>query len=119
MTLKIPVRPDVEARFRSEAAHAGLPVEQLAARRLEEAELLWRIRSAAPRTETRELHRLLRKRNAGMLVATERERLVVLLDERELRAAQRLEDLARLSQLSGISLRSLMDRLGIAPVRSP
>jgi len=83
-----------------------------------EAELLWRIRTAVPEAETRELHRLLR-RQAGTLTAAEEERLRTLLDAREQRSAERLEDLAQLSRLRGIAVRPLMERLGIRPIPGP
>src|SRR5437588_11807497 len=110
MALEVPVQPEMESRIRDEASAHGLPAGQLAARRLEEAELLWRIRTATPDSETRELHRLLRKRRAGTLNDEESDRLTALLDERESRAGQRLDDLRRLSQLSGMPLTALMDR---------
>ena len=119
MTLSVLLEPEIEQRFRSEAAHAGLTVEQLAARRMEEAELLWRIHSAAPESETQELHSLLRKQRAGNLNEKNQTKLNSLLDARELRTSQRLEDLTKLSQLSGIPLRQLMDQLGISPIASP
>jgi hypothetical protein len=109
----------MEQRFREEAVRAGLPVEQLAARRLEEAELLWQIHSAAPESETRRLHQLLRKNRSGRLSPAEETELSNLLDDRESRSARRLRDLARLSQLTGMPLPLLMDRLGITPTQAP
>jgi hypothetical protein len=117
--LTITLQPEVEARFRAEAAREGLTVEQLAARRLLEADLLWRIRTAAPETETRELHRLLRRRKAGTLTEDEQARLQNLLDEREQRGTQRLEDLAQLSRPRAIPVRHFMERLGIRPIPAP
>ena len=119
MVLEVPIQPEMEARFRHEAADDGVAVEDLAARRIAEADLLWRIRSVAPSSETRELHRLLRKRRAGRLGEDEKAKLASMLDERENRAAQRLEDLTALSRLSRIPLKSLMDRLGISPIQGP
>ena len=119
MTLTITLQPDMEARFRAEAIHAGTTPEQLAAQRLLEVELLWRIRIATPETETRELHRLLRRGKAGTLRQDEHVRLQTLLDAREERAAQRLEDLIQLSRLRAIPVRQLMDHLGICPLPTP
>jgi hypothetical protein len=119
MALVIPIQAEAEERIRDEASRAGMPVEQLAARRLEEADMLWRIHSAAPDSETRLLHRLLRKSRAGMLDPAGRAKLSSLLDEREQRAARRLHDHGTLSRLSGIPLQSLMDRLGISPITAP
>src|SRR5262249_45987515 len=115
----ITLQPEMEARFRAEAAREGLTLEQLAMRRLLEADLLWRIRTAAPEAETQELHRLLRRRKAKTLPAPEQARLQSLLDEREQRAAQRLEDLTQLSHLRRMPVRQLMEQLGIRPIPSP
>ena len=89
MPLTITLQPDMEARIRDEAVHAGMSPEQLAAQRLLEAELLWRIRAAAPEMETREFHRLLRRSKAGTLNHDEQVQLQTFLDEREESAAQR------------------------------
>lgn len=116
MTLTITLEPEVEARFREEAIREGLTIEQLTAHRLLEAELLWRIRTAVPEPETRLLHRLLRQRKSGALTEMEQNRLQTLLDEREERGAQRLHDLAQLSQLRSLPVRQLMEQLGIRPL---
>ena len=116
MTLTITLQPDMETRFRDEALHAGISPKQLASQRLLEAELLWRIRAAAPETETREFHRLLRRSKAGTLNHDEQTRLQILMDEREERAAQRLEELTQLARLRALPVRGLMERLGIRPL---
>jgi len=109
----------MEARFREEAARQGLTVEQLAERSLLENDLLWRIRTAAPEAETRELHRLLQRRKSGTLTQEKQARLQTLLDEREQRGAQRLEDLTQLSRLHNMPVRQLMELLGIRPIPAP
>jgi hypothetical protein len=119
MALTITLEPELEARFRDEAARAGMTLEQMATHRLLEAELLWRIRTAAPETETRQLRRLLRRRKAGVLTDAEQTRLQMLLDEREERGAQRLLDLGTLSHLRSMPVRQLMDQLGIRPLPTP
>ncbi len=119
MALTITLQPDIEQRFREEAARSGLSMDQLAAQRIMEAELLWRIRTAAPDPKTRLLHKLLRRQHSGTLTQLERHKLQTLLDEREERSAQRLQDLAQLSKLRSISVRELMSELGISPVVSP
>jgi len=119
MTLTVDLQPEIEARLRGEAARAGLTLEQLAVQRLMEADLLWRIRTSAPEAETRELHRLLRRSRAGRLTEQERARLSALLDEREERAARRLQDLAQLARLRATPVRRLMDQLGIRPLSTP
>jgi hypothetical protein len=119
MALTIILQPEVEARMRDEAARDGLTVEQVTARRLLETDLLWRIRTAAPEAETRELHRLLRRRRVVSLTEAEQARLQTLLDEREMRAAERMQDLAQLSQLRSMPVRQLMEQLGIRPLSTP
>jgi hypothetical protein len=119
MTLTITLQADIEERFREEAASYGLTPEQLVARRLLEAELLWRILTATPEPETHQLHRLLRKRKSKPLTDAEQTRLQSLLNEREERGAQRLQDLALLSHLRGMPVRQLMEHLGIHPLATP
>lgn len=119
MALTITLQPEIEARFRDEAAREGVTLEQLAAQRLFEAELLWRIRTAAPEPETRQLHRLLRRRKAGTLTEAEQTQLQTLLDEREEHAAQRLQDLAHLARLRSLPVRRLLEQLGIRPLPTP
>ena len=118
VALTITLQPEFEKQFREEAASAGLTAEQLATQRLVEAELLWRIRTAAPDTDTRRLHRLLRRNRAGTISESERISLLSLLDERENRAARRIEDLTQLSSLRSIPVSEIMEQLGIRPVVS-
>jgi len=119
MTLTITLEPEIEARFRDEAAREGLTLEQLTSQRLLEAELLWRIRAIASESETRQLHRLLRQRKNGVLTEKEQVQLQMLLDDREQRGAQRLQDLAQLSHLRSTPVRQLMEQLGIRPLATP
>jgi hypothetical protein len=119
MDLTITLQPEFEARFREEARHVGVTVEQLVAQRAIEAELLWKIRLATPETETRTLHHLLRKRKKGTLAAEEQSQLQALLDDREQRGTQRLEDLTHLARLRGVPVRQLMEQLDIHPIPAP
>ena len=119
MSLILTLPGTLEDRFKAAAQREGVPVEVLAARRLEESELLWRIRIAAPEDETRELHKLLRKQNGRPLTDAERERLLTLIDAREQLAAQRMEDLGALARLRGLPVRELMNQLGIRPIPGP
>ena len=114
MALTITLEPESEARFRDEAARLGVTLEELAAQRLQEADLLWRIRIAAPVAENRLLHRLIRRSRANTLSETEQDELQTLLDQREERGAQRLRDLGFLSELRSTPIRRLMDQLGIS-----
>lgn len=119
MTLTITLQPEVEQRFREEAQREGLTLEQLATQRLTEAELLWRIRTASPEPETKQLHRLLRKQKSRPLSPQEQEQLQTLLDIREERGGQRLHDLALLAHLRSLPVRELMEQLGIQPIATP
>ena len=116
MALTITLQPEYEAQFRVEAQRAGIPLEQWIAQRTLETELLWRIRLATLETETRTLHRLLRKQKTKPLTDEEQQKLQQIIDERELRGAQRLEDLIQLARLRGISVSVLMDQMGIRPI---
>ena len=119
MSLTVTLAPEDEARIREDAVREGLSPEQLAAQRLLEAELLWQIHTSAPESETRELHRLLRRRKARRLNEGEQARLQTLLDQREERTAQRLQHLAQLSRLRSIPVWQLMEQLGIRPIPTP
>jgi hypothetical protein len=119
MSLTINIEPESEARLREEAASLGLSVEQLTAQRLVEAEMLRRIRSSAPKPETQLLHRLLRRRKSHTLSEEEHAQLQSLLDGREERTAQRLQDLGHPSQLRRLPVRRLMEQLGIRPIAAP
>ena len=119
MALTITLQPEFETRFRNEALSTGLPVEQLIVQRVLEAELLWKIRLATPDAETRTLHRLLRKQKTSTLSETEQSQLQTILDEREQRSAERLQDLTQLAHWRGVSVRQLMEQLGIHPIPTP
>ena len=119
MATTITLTGTLEDLFRAAAQREGVSIEALAERRLEESELLWRIQTAAPSSETREFHRLLRLQRNGALTELDRETLLELIDRRERRAAQRMEDLAALARLRRISVRELMDQLGIRPIATP
>ena len=110
---------NLEDVFLKIALSEGVSVEVIAARRLEESELLWRIRTVASEDETQTLHRLLRKQKNRTLSKEEQAQLLVLLDARELQAAQRMEDLATLARLRNLPVRELMNKLGIAPLPTP
>jgi hypothetical protein len=115
MTLTIPIAPEMADRFRMEAAREGVSVEVLAARRLEEAELVHRIVNYFPLTENREMRSLVARRTAGTLTQEQQERLIQLARLREERNAQRHADIIVLASLRGISPRVLMTELGIRP----
>jgi hypothetical protein len=122
MPLTVDLQPEIEARLRAEAVRAGVTLEQLAAQRLMEADLLWRIRTSTPEAETRELHRLLRRSRAERLTEPDRVRLGALLDEREARAARRLPPSARTPSKtlpSRVRIATTANRMIAAPATRP
>lgn len=119
MTLTITLQPEIEERFREESIRNGVSLEQLTSQRLMENELLWRIRTAAPDSESRLLHRLLKRQKTGTLTSDESLTLQNLLDIREEKTAQRLQELIQLSQLRTIPLTEMMEQLGIHPIPTP
>lgn len=82
---------------------------------LTESELLLRVNEPIPATTQARFDQLVAKRDAGTLSADEHTDLLTLVDEIELRDADRIAALADLAQLRGISLESLMEDLGIHP----
>jgi Glu-tRNA(Gln) amidotransferase subunit E-like FAD-binding protein len=119
MPTTITLPHNLEDVFQKMALSEGVSVEVIAARRLEESELLWRIRTVAPEEETRLLHRLLRKQRQKTLTDAQHTQLLALLDVREQQAAQRMEDLATLARMRNLHVRELMNKLGIAPIIAP
>lgn len=117
MATTITLTGDLEARFRADAQREGIPIEALATRRLEEAELLQRILSCFPEAETRAFRSLVAKRGAGTLTPAERERLTAIAHRREERNAQRFADILALAKLRGVPYRQVMTELGIRPAR--
>ena len=119
MSVTISLQPEFESQFIDEARVCGISLSELVARRAMEADLLWQIRTAAPEAETRQLHRLLRRRNKGLMSDDESGDFQKLLNAREERGAQRLSDLILLAQLRSLPVHSLKEQLGIHPLASP
>ena len=117
MSLTITLPPDLETRLRDDASRERLPVEEVAARRLQEADLLRRIFAYFPPEETREMRALVRKREAGTLTGAEMELLNELAHRREAKNAARFSDVLALARLRGASHRQIMTELGIRPHR--
>jgi hypothetical protein len=117
MATTITLTGELETRYRAEAQREGVPVETLATRRLEEAELLQRIFGAFPADETREFRSLVARRGAGTLTEAEGERLTALARQREEHNAQRFASILTLAKLRGVRYRALMAELGIRPAR--
>ena len=80
-----------------------------------EADLLLTINRCLPAEEQTRFDSLVAKRQANTLTAEEYQELIHMTDEIEKCDAQRIQSLAELARLRGISLKVLMDELGICP----
>jgi hypothetical protein len=80
-----------------------------------EVEWLQKINQGLPLELQQRLNTLTTKRRAETLTSEEHQELLVLIDDIEQRDAKRVEYLAELAQLRNISLRVLMNQLGIRP----
>lgn len=78
-----------------------------------EAELLLKINQGIPSNIQRDYKELVAKRDDEILTEDEHQQLLQLTEEIEKIQAQRIENLAELSRLRGISLTALMESLGI------
>jgi hypothetical protein len=78
-----------------------------------EAELLQKINQALPTKTQRRFDELNDKRRDEQLTAIEHQELLTLIEQIELRDAERLECLIELAQLRGVLLETLMAQLGI------
>jgi len=80
-----------------------------------ESELLAEISCALPEDLRQPYARLLEKRDFRTLTPGEHDELIRLSDEVEAFQARRLERLAELAQLRGVTLDQLLSHVGIAP----
>lgn len=80
----------------------------------DEAELLKKIYRKLPESVLRRLATLSEKSNSGELSNDEHEELVGLVEIAENHDAERVEDLASLAQIRGVTLRALMTQLGLS-----
>ncbi len=80
-----------------------------------EAELLLKINQAISPEKHKRFRELVNKRRAESLTAEEQQELLLLGDEMERLEAERLKLLTELATLRGMSLREVMDDLGIRP----
>ncbi len=78
-----------------------------------EAELLLKINQGIPGNIQRDYKELIAKRDDEILTEDEHQHLLQLTEGIEKIQAQRIENLAELSRLRGISLTALMENLGI------
>jgi hypothetical protein len=80
-----------------------------------ETELLLRINQGLPEAVSSRYQSLMVKRLDGTLTPDEHRELLSLTDEAEAHQAQRAQYLADLARLRGISLRALVEELGLQP----
>ncbi len=81
----------------------------------DETELLLKINQGLPDDVQRRFDELVAKRQAETLTPDEHQELLHLIDQIEKSDAKRVQYLAELARLRGISLTTLMDQLGIHP----
>ncbi|MBV9852463.1 MAG: hypothetical protein JO250_22585 [Armatimonadetes bacterium] len=130
MTLVVDLPPETEAQTRKVAEAEGVDVstvleEALRAylptagspQRMTEADLLRNINLGFPEQFWRRYRELVAERRAGTLTPEQQAELITFSDRAEQRAAERLVYLTELAARRGTSVRSLMNELGIRPVR--
>jgi hypothetical protein len=127
MTLNLEMPPGLEAMLRDCAAREGVDTSTLVLRTLEkqfgpsenespteqEAELLARINDGPPEMVWRRYHELSAKRDRETLTPSEYEELIGLSDTIETADVNRLDYMAQLAKLRGITLRAVRAQLGI------
>ncbi|MFM9951686.1 MAG: hypothetical protein ACKV1O_27400 [Saprospiraceae bacterium] len=84
----------------------------------EEAELLKKIYRKLPESVLRRLAALSEKSSSGSLSSEEHEELIGLVEIVENHDAERVEDLASLALLRGVTLRELIAQLGLSKPQS-
>jgi hypothetical protein len=78
-----------------------------------ESALLAQINQVWPAEVKARMHALLAKRDAGVLLEAEADELIELTDQLEEWHAARMQALADLARLRGLTLTALMDQLGV------
>lgn len=130
MSVPVTLPSELEQFLQAQALRLGVPIEILLSRTIEErwsaasrarslstyeSELLLRLQNAFPPEQTQEYRELCRRSDEGTLTQEEREHLLALIEQRDLQNADRLEILGALARLRGVSLRAVMEQLGIQP----
>ncbi len=132
MTLTIDLKPEVEAALREEAARVGLDagrfIQSTLEERLkraanghpkisplsvEESKLLRQVNEWLPSEAWDEYQELREKFRAETLTEPEHQRLTEIYDQIEIINAQRIGFIAELARLRRISLKEMMNQLGI------
>jgi hypothetical protein len=81
----------------------------------DETELLLKINQGLPAEIQKRFDKLVAKRRAGTLTLEEHQELLDLIDRIEKTDTQRVQYMAELADLRGVSLRTLMEDLGLHP----
>ena len=130
MSVSITLPQDLEQSLQSHAKRIGVPFETLLERTIveqwgsilrstslpiRETELRLRLQTLFPTEQTQEYQTLCIKSDSGTITETERERLLLLIEQRDHQNAERLTIVAELAKLHGVSLRDMMSQLGIRP----
>jgi len=127
MTITLQMPPGLEAFLRDQAAREGVDTSTLVLRAIEqnfgpaegasaatdEAELLLRINQGPSETVWRRYHDLSSRRDAESLTSQEHEELIGLSQTIEAADVKRLQYMAELAKLRGVSLRTIREQLGI------
>ncbi len=131
MTISVDVAADLESRLLEQAARQGvdpgqyvagilrarLKSQDAAAPRLdpEQSRLLEDVNRGLSQGEWDRYHALAAKRQSHELTGDELAELTAMSDRIEALNARRLEQLAELARLRGVTLPELLDQLGLAP----
>lgn len=133
MTLTIDLKPEMETALREEAAKAGLDAGHFIQRTLEErlkravnghpdlsplsseeSKLLRQVNQWLPSETWDEYQELREKFRAETLTEVEHQRLIEIYNQIEVINAQRIGFIAELARLRQVSLKEMMNQLGIA-----
>ena len=130
MSVSITLPTDLEQFLQTHARRVGVPFETLLTRTIverwdalrrapglptRESELMARLQTLFPPEQTRDYRTLADASDAGTLTEPDRARLLLLLEQRDHQNAERLQIVAELAELRGVSLREMMATLGIQP----
>jgi hypothetical protein len=130
MSVSITLPNELEQFLQAHAQQVGVPLETLLTSTIverwegvrlapglpsRESELLLRLQALFPPEQTTEYRMLRDKSDLGTLTEQERERFFSLMEQRDFQNAERLEIIAELARLRGVTLREMMSTLGIRP----
>ena len=125
MSVTISLTKELENRLMQDAARQGLPLEELISRglttlwppqQLTESQLLTDINTGFP-PEFWNRYKILRALlDEHTLTGADRDEFLKMVDQVEQKQATRLEALAELAKLRGVSLSAIIRTLGLEPV---